>query len=330
MEQAPRIIFWETTKRCNLRCGYCRMLKAGSGSELTTQEALKLVRDIKDAFKSPVLVLSGGEPLLRDDIFEIISFASKIEVPAALATNGTLLGEKEAAALKECGIRRVSISIDSIDEVRHDSSRGERGAFRKTQDAAGILKRYKIPFQINCTITKTNKREMRSVADAAMSLGASAVHYFVLVPVGCGKELEEDVRLDADDIEDALGIIKTMSEELPIEIRPTCAPQYVRFDSHYGGCIAGTGAFFISSEGDIYPCGYLPVKAGSLDASSIKEIWEDSPVFKTLRQNDLKGGCAGCYIKERCRGCRARAYGATGNYLAGDAACVSAKEAAVI
>lgn len=329
MDLNPRIIFWETTRRCNLKCGYCRMLDSASGSELDTPEALKIVADIKDAFGSPVLVLSGGEPLLRKDIFGIISYATGLGLQVALATNGVLLGEKEVSILRERRIKRVSISLDSVDQKAHDLSRGVTGAFAKSITAAGILKKQKVPFQINYTVTSKNIHQISQAARLAVSLGAIAVHYFVVVPVGCGKKIEKDTALDAVQSDEALSLIRDLSRSMPIEIRPTCAPQYVRYaqKGSYGGCLAGTGTFFISSEGGIYPCGYLPVKAGSLRINSIGDIWKDSAVFRNLRLNNFKGSCAGCDIKDSCRGCRARAFAATGDYMAADTSCVQLKEA---
>lgn len=323
----PRIIFWETTKLCNLKCGYCRRLAGDSADELDTKEAFGALAGINKAFGSPLVVLSGGEPLLREDIFEIISQAVILGLPLAFASNGVLLGEKEARMLKSADVRRVSLSLDSADERKHDLSRGVHGAFRKTREAAGILQREGLAVQINHTVTKSCLDELEPVARLALSLGAVAVHYFVLVPVGCGRQMEKDSMLGAEESEQALGRISALTEELPLEIRATCAPQYVRFskDRSETGCIAGTAAFFISSEGDVYPCGYLPVKAGSLRQDSARDIWEGAAVFKELRENNLKGGCSVCELKDRCRGCRARAFSLCGDYMASDQTCVLEK-----
>ncbi|MBF0521958.1 MAG: radical SAM protein [Candidatus Omnitrophica bacterium] len=331
MDLKPRIIFWETTNRCNLKCGYCRMSPKKAKKDLTTAEAFKTIDAIKKNFGAPILVLSGGEPLLREDIFDIISHAVKAGLRVALATNGVLLGEKEAWALKANGITRVSLSLDASDEKSHDASRGVPGAFKKTQEAAGILKAQGIQFQINFTVTKLNVQELSSVEKLAKDLGAVAVHYFVLVPVGCGKEIQEDVMLSGREAEDVLRTIKAIAKDSHLEIKPTCAPQYVRVNPESSsGCLAGTATFFISSDGNIYPCGYLPVKAGSLRESPLGDIWKDSLVFKTLRKNNLKGECAGCSVKAKCRGCRARAYGVTGDYMAGDVTCILNREEALV
>ncbi len=213
----PRIIFWELTKRCNLSCAYCRVLKGSFGSELNTGEALELVGDIKKEFGNTLLILSGGEPLLRKDIFEILASAFSLGLKTALATNGTLLGEGEAIKLKELGVRRVSISLDSIEEEHHDASRGIKGSFKKALKSCAILRRHNIPFQINFTITKANKDQILYVTRSALLLGAEAVHYFLLVPVGCGMALKEDQMLDARGVDEVLFRIKNLSDKMPIE-----------------------------------------------------------------------------------------------------------------
>ncbi len=339
MTGSPRIIFWETTKRCNLRCAYCRVLKNGSQSELNTGEAMGLVSDIKGSFPDALLILSGGESFLREDLFDILSHTSTLGLKTSLATNGTLLGREEAEKLKKTGVKRVSISLDSSTEAYHDRSRGIPGSYKKALDGARALKDNGIPIQINFTVAKSNMREITDIAKLSHSLGAEALHYFIMVATGCGKKLEETEVLDAGCMDEALRAIKEVSRDIPMEIRSTCAPQYVRYTEKgaggpalrsrevagklhgAGGCLAGTGVFFVSSEGDIYPCGYLPVKAGSLRERSIYDIWKDSPVFTTLRQNKFKGGCASCAHKNTCRGCRARAYSRTGDYMGADDTC---------
>jgi radical SAM protein with 4Fe4S-binding SPASM domain len=340
--ETPRLIFWETTKRCNLKCGYCRVLKSSASSELTTDEALKLVSDIKSLFPDTLLVLSGGEPLLREDLFSILSRTYSVGLNTSIATNGTLLTKREASRFRRLGVKRISISIGSNDEASHDASRGVPGSFKKVLQAASVLKTEGVPFQINFTVTKSNEHEIGSIAQLSHSLGAAALHYFVVVATGCGRELDEIELLDSQDMDETLRTIRRLSEVYTMDIRPTCAPQYVRFISKdqsnellrrnprhlqgsfvgEGGCLAGSKVFFISSEGDVYPCGYLPIKAGSVRRESVDSIWRNSPVFAALRENDLKGNCSACSLKERCKGCRARAYSATGDYMTSDPTCL--------
>lgn len=269
------------------------------------------------------MIFSGGEPLLRKDLFEILFHASSIRLRTALATNGTLLTESKAQRLKEMRVERVSISLDSVNEKIHDTSRGLSGSFKKSLNACGILKKQNIAFQINFNLMKTNIREIPSVAKQALLLGAEAVHYFALVNTGCAKSMDKNNLMSAEDTYKAMLKIKSLTQRLPIEIKLTCAPQYVRFGKKdvSSGCLAANKVFFISSEGDVYPCGYLPVKAGSVRKTPVAEIWRDAPVFKELRQNSLKGRCFLCAYKDVCRGCRARAYSLTGNYMESDPLC---------
>lgn len=326
----PRIIFWELTKECNLNCDYCRVLGGGDRNELSTDEALRLVSEIKDTFGNVLLILSGGEALLRKDIEEILTHARSIGLIVSVATNGTLLDERTVRLLKDSDVKRVSISLDSTDEKAHDQARGFDGAMKRTLEGISLLNKNAIPFQINFTVTRSSKDELRDIAQFSKCLGAVAVHYFVLVPVGCGRELAESEMLNAQEAEDVLRTIRDIKEEMPIEVRPTCAPQYVRFDKEgkYGGCLAGSKVFFISSGGDVYPCGYLPVKSGSVRYNSLDEIWQNSEVFNKLRSNEIKDGCSVCDFKARCKGCRARAYGLTGDYLAEDETCARNRKAA--
>jgi radical SAM protein with 4Fe4S-binding SPASM domain len=324
MAKGPRIIFWESTKRCNLKCRYCRVLKDTPADELNTDEAMRLISDIKSSFPEALLVISGGEPLIREDIFDILAHASRIGLKTSLATNGTLLGPDEAEKLKGCGVRRVSISIDSIDKAAHDKSRGVEGSYKRALYAASILREKEIPLQVNFTITKSNKDKIVPIAELSSILGAAALHYFILVAVGCGRELREEDMIDSADMDKVLRTIERVSNDASMEVRPTCAPQYIRYtkDRQYVGCLAGGRVLFISSQGDLYPCGYLPVKAGSIKEEDIGDIWRDSEVFGILREGKLRDNCSACTLVNRCRGCRARAYSSTGDYMAGDPTCL--------
>ncbi len=323
MVENPRLIFWELTKSCNLKCAYCRVIGSLDEQELNTQEALSLLDDIKSEFKDVILILSGGEPFMRKDLNEILAHAQRIDLKVSLATNGTMLDRKKVKNLKEFDVKRVSLSLDSTFAEKHDLARGLVGSYKKTVTGAKFLKRMKVPFQINFTVSRSNMDQLNAVAELAQLLGAVAVHYFVVVPVGCGKNLDESEMLDPYETQHVLKTIRNLTKMLPIEIRPTCAPQYVRFTGgRSGGCLAGTRVMFISAEGDVYPCGYLPAKAGSVRKKSIGDIWRTSEVFADLRKNDLRGMCSDCSLKMKCRGCRARAFSKTGNYLDEDSSCI--------
>ncbi len=312
--------------------------------ELTTQEIKDLIDDIA-GFSDPVLILTGGEPLLRNDIFEIAVYASKRLSRVVLSTNGTLLTPEIAAKLKSAGISRVSISLDGANAETHDDFRQVEGAFEGSLRGIEVLKSAGLEFQINSTITRQNVGEVEEIYNLARELGAKALSIFMLVPTGRGKEIEE-TELPPDEYERVLNWIcdrQVEVEELGEELfmRPTCAPHYFRImrqrakeggkvpKMKYGrlesltkGCLGGTAFAFISRKGEVYPCGYLPAKAGSIRESSFKSIWEDSKVFKDLRDpKKLEGKCGICEYKTVCGGCRARAYSQHGDYLAEEPYC---------
>ena len=337
-----RLIFWETTRACNLECPHCRASAQAqrSPSDLTTDEAKKFIESAS-SFSKPILVFSGGEPLLREDIYELISFADGLGLKAALATNATLINEKIAGKLKDSGVKLISVSIYGGEAQSHDRFCGANGAFNKTLEGIEVIKRSNLPFQINTTITKTNLAELEEIGYFALREGAAAYHIFFLVPTGRGKSMEGD-EMSAMEYEEAFNRLYDFQANFPIRIKATCAPHYYRvlrqrsrldnrslafegdgFTAHTKGCLAGQGVCFVSHKGEVFGCGYLPVPAGSLRVQDFKTIWFESKLFNTLRDDSrLEGRCGVCEFKKICGGCRARAYAATGNYLEEEPDCV--------
>lgn len=325
----PRLVFWELTKRCNLKCAHCRAEADESvfAGELPVEKVKTIIDNIAD-FASPIIVLTGGEPLYRDDIYDIASYVTEKGLPAALATNGTMIDEPAARRIKEIGVRRVSISIDGMSAASHDKLRGIPGSFDEALAGAAHLRKAGVEFQFNATITKRNMNELEGILKLSVEKGAAALHLFMLVPVGCGAEIIETEALSRQEYEDVLNIFYDLSRRAPIEFKATCAPHYYRiirqrareegrkvtFETHgmaamTRGCLAGSGVCFISHTGDVQPCGYLPLKAGSLIETDFRDIWEGSELFASLRDmNLLKGKCGACEYKNVCAGCRARAY----------------------
>ncbi|KQC15899.1 MAG: hypothetical protein APR56_11540, partial [Methanosaeta sp. SDB] len=275
----------------------------------------------------PMIILSGGEPLLRTDVFILAEYARKQGVRVSLATNGTLLSPEMVEKIKGAGIMRVSISLDGPDPETHDATRGS-GSFDLSMRGIENL-RDKVDFQINMTITKENLDQVGATMDLAERLGAVAFHLFFLVPTGRGSE-EELVRPKEQD-----EILRWVAEECKkraIEVKVTCAPQYGRVIREIlteaertgmmgSSCLAGTSFVFVSRTGDVCPCGYLPVVAGNVRIESFPVIWENSPVFLDLRKRELLGRCGRCDYRKVCGGCRARAYAKTGDYLESDPLC---------
>lgn len=340
-----RLLFWETTVGCNLKCIHCRATAqpGRAADEMTTAEALGLIDQIV-SFSNPILVLSGGEPLYRPDIFEIASYATHKGLRVALATNGTLVTDDVAGRLKDAGIKRVSVSLDGATEATHDSFRAMPGSFQKALEGIESLKTQGIEFQINTTVSKHNVSELPSILGLAKGRGAAAFHIFLLVPVGCGLEIAGDKEITPEEYERVLNWFYEEAQKTSLELKATCAPHYFRIlhqragqegrslakeKGRHGmsamtkGCLAGSAVCFVSYKGDVQPCGYLPLRAGNVRETPLQEIWASSKVFETLRDPDiLEGKCGYCEFRRVCYGCRARAYSATGNYLTEEPFCV--------
>lgn len=338
----PRLIFWETTAACNLKCIHCRASAVDSPSpdDLTTNEAFVLLDTIA-GFAKPVVVLSGGEPLVRGDIFDIAGHGAALGLRMALATNGTMVTSDVAGRIKSAGIQRVSVSIDGASSSTHDRFRRQAGSFDAALEGIENLKAIGIPFQINTSVTKMNLAELPDILDMAVAIGAAALHIFLLVPTGCGKDIAADEMITPQQYEDVLNWFYDKSKDTPINLKATCAPHYYRimrqrakkedvkvnseghdFEAVTKGCLAGTGVCFISHKGEVYPCGYLPILAGNIRETPFPEIWQDSELFRILRDESLlEGKCGPCEFKSICGGCRARAYAETGNYLTEEPYC---------
>ena len=315
------IIAWELTAACNLSCQYCRAsasLESDQG-ELDTDEAIRFVESI--APLQPMLILSGGEPLLRPDLFTIIRRAVSLGIRVSLASNGTLITPELAREIADSGVSRVSISLDGADAAMHDLVRGQ-GSFERSMKGIENL-RGLVDFQINFTVSRKSQSELTRIFDLAERLGAAALHFFFLVPTGRGRE--EDV-ITPERQEELLLQINGEMDRRNLEVQVTCAPQYARLKKPgrgrgSGGCLAGRRFVFVSRKGEVYPCGYLPLRVGSVREKNFIEIWENSLQLQALREGRLKGRCGGCNFSRSCGGCRARAYALTGDYLQSDPSC---------
>lgn len=338
-----RLVFWELTKRCNLRCAHCRAEADDSlfSGELDTSAALRVVDDIA-AFANPILVLTGGEPLYRADLFAIARHAVSKGLRIALATNGTLIDGEMARTIRQAGFSRVSISIDGADASSHDGFRGIPGSFDRALEGARLLRAEGVEFQFNTTITRRNVDEIEGVMRLAEERGAKALHVFMLVPVGCGVEIAESDMLSREKYEEVLTWLYHRTKDAPFEFKATCAPHYYRIMRQEArkegrtvsfetdgmaavtrGCLAGSGVCFISHRGEVQPCGYLPLIAGNALERPLEEIWKNSELFAGLRKIDELGGkCGLCEYRAFCAGCRARAYYDTGDCMAEEPYCV--------
>jgi len=399
VQNKPRLIFWELTKGCNLRCIHCRAsaTELSSPDDLSTSAAKSIIDQIAEV-SSPILVLSGGEPLFRKDIFELARYGTDKGLRVALATNGTLVTKEVAQKIFDSGVKRVAISLDGTDAATHDKFRSIPGAFDAALAGFRNLKALGMSVQINTTVARHNAHQLPQMLELAKSIGADALHTFLLVPVGCGVDIAAEQMVPPDEYERMLNWFYDESLKGGIELKATCAPHYFRvvrqrraaehrsataaaqaalkvvppasaspsrgpiaigptdmtmpgstgieLHPHGGGkavghvvghpgthpsdmnamtkgCLAGTAVCFISNQGEVYPCGYLPALAGDLKKQPFADIWENSVVFNQLRDvNNLKGKCGCCEFRNVCMGCRARAFAATGNYLDEEPFCV--------
>jgi radical SAM protein with 4Fe4S-binding SPASM domain len=332
-----RLLFWESTIRCNLSCAHCRRLEADDAAEtdLSTAQAKELIEQTAQLGRTqqsmPILVFSGGEPLCRTDLFELIKLATSRQIKCSLATNGTLIDETIADKIKTAGVERVSVSLDGATGDVHNKLRRLDGAFEAAVNGIRHLRNAAIPFQINMTLTRQNAYQLDAMFALAREVGALAVHFFMLVPVGCGGEYAQADRLSPVEYEQLLTRIALQKSVCDVEIKVTCAPHYERIIRQQGlvsnpdsrGCLAGSRVLFVSHRGQVFPCGYLPVECGNILQTPLAEIWFTSTDLARMRDPEqLKGKCGICEYRFACGGCRGRAMAATDDYMQEEPMCV--------
>lgn len=345
-----RLVFIETTTSCNLQCAHCRRTIASSSDQLSLNELIKLAHEIAPLGK-PVIVLSGGEPLLRGDIFEIAENIASLNLTVCMATNATLIDEATAERIKRSGIKRCAVSLDGATAQMHDAVRGIAGAFEMAIAGMRNLISHGVEVQVNMTLVRSNSNHLRATYELARDIGAVAFHAFLLVPTGCGAQIASSELMTATECEEVLNELCELMAMGELQVRATCAPHFYRIAIQRGllksrseadhnghsklehgalshlyrftrGCLAGSGVCFISHNGCVMPCGYLPLPAGNIRTQPFGEIWHGSELLQKLRdENLLSGKCGICEFKLACYGCRARAYFATGNFMGEEPLC---------
>jgi len=328
----PRLIAWEVTRSCPLACKHCRAAARNRPyeGELTTDEGKRLLENIA-SFSRPTIILTGGEPMLRHDIYDLAAYAHDLGLGVVMAPCGMMVDDEAIARMKAAGIRCISISLDGATAETHDAFRGVPGAFASAVTAAEAAKRGGLDFQINTTITRHNRCQIAAIRDLALRLGATVFNPFLLVPTGRGKDLA-DQEIAPREYEQTLEWLADHQAGPDIAIRVTCAPHYTRIlrqrDPKAGaakGCLGGKAFAFISHVGKVQICGFLEIECGDLKQQDFdfKRIWETSDVFLKVRDVDSYGGkCGRCEYRRICGGCRARAFAMTGDYLAEEPFCV--------
>ena len=322
------IISWNVTNDCNMYCRHCyRDAGAKAKYELNTAEGKELIDEIaKAGFK--IMVFSGGEPLMRSDIYELVAYAKTKGLRPVFGTNGTLINLDTAKRLKNAGALAVGISLDSVDASKHDKFRATPGAWEGAVSGMRSCKQVGLPFQIHTTVVDWNYHEVEQLTDFAVEIGAVAHHIFFLVPTGRAVNIEQE-SLRAEQYENLLQRIMKKQQQVDIELKPTCAPQFMRIAKQIGldtrftkGCLAGTAYCIISPKGDVQPCAYLDIKVGNVREKAFSEIWQNNEVFQRLRTEKLQGGCGTCGYNKICGGCRARAYFYHGDFMAEEPWCL--------
>jgi radical SAM protein with 4Fe4S-binding SPASM domain len=330
-----KIIAFEVTRKCRFNCIHCRADAADDiSAQLSTDQCRQVLEAIAD-YARCTIILTGGEPLERPDIYEIASYGTSLGHRVVLATCGYLVNEDVAKRLKDSGVMAISFSLDGATSKTHDAFRQSEGAFDAIIAASKIVRDACIRFQINTTITKQNIGEIDAIANLAQQLGAYCFNPFILVPTGRGEHIASQL-LSADEYNKVLKHLLELKNKMPIELRVTCGPQFARIahgnqrdaGGQHGvppkGCLGARQFGFVSYKGDVQMCGFLPIAAGNLVANNYNfaDIWENACLFKDIRNlKAYKDSCGQCEYVGLCGGCRARAYGITGDYMAADPIC---------
>ena len=318
----PLVMSWNVTRECNMKCSHCYInaTEKKLANELTTAEGKSLMDQISQVSK-PLLILSGGEPLLRQDIYELIQYGASKGLKMGLGSNGSLIDDTAAGKLKAAGIATVSISLDSHIPAQHYEFRGVTGAWEKAVNACKVLRKNNVLVQVNTTLTQQNYSQIDDIMSLSEKIGVENFHLFFLVPTGLGAKLAD---ISPQKYEDMITNTFAKVSKHSLNVRPSCAPQFMRIAKGMGldmrqwvrGCLAGLYYCRVYPNGDVTPCPYLPIKLGNVREKSFKEIWFNSPIFKALRDsNSLKGKCGVCEHRGLCGGCRARAYGLSSDFI---------------
>jgi radical SAM protein with 4Fe4S-binding SPASM domain len=332
--RTPLIATWEVTQACALECDHCRAdaQPERDPAELSTAEGKALIDQIA-AFghPSPIFVISGGDPLERPDLYELIEYATDQDLPTAVTPAPTSnLDRAVLETFADLGVKRIALSLDGASAEAHDGFRGEEGSFDLVMDRAELAKDVGLGIQINTTVTATTVEDLPGIADLVEDVGAAMWEVFFLVPIGRGTELEQ---LTPKRSVDVMEFLYERQREAPFRTITVEAPHYRvvadRVEREAGGdgarvgsTRAGKGFVFVSHEGEVFPSGFLPESAGNVTETSLVDVYRDSELFERLRdESQLLGGCGTCEHRAVCGGSRSRAYAATGDPLASDPLC---------
>jgi len=344
MDTKVHAVSWNITRLCNLKCQHC-YLPAGfvdmnefpdgyyRDAELSQSQCFRVIDEIAEINPNILLILTGGEPLLRPDILEISDYAARTGFLVVMGTNGIMLNEQTVQKMQEHGISGAGISLDSVNPVNHDKFRGLEGAWEGLMRGIENLKRANLDFLVQTSVMRWNYDEIPQIVELASQLGAKVLNLYFLVKTGRGKTVMDITPAQYEKMLSTLFELQAKYANKML-ISAKCAPHYKRViyeqksDSPFlqtypsGTCPCGIYYCRITPEGDLTPCPYMPVSVGSLKEESFVKLWNRSKVFQELRNRTLlEGKCGACEFRDVCGGCRARAYAENGNYLAEDPSC---------
>jgi radical SAM protein len=339
-DETPFLLFWETTRACDLACQHCRAcaVPLRSPRELSTDEGKRLLDEAR-AMGVPLVVLTGGDPAKRPDLLDLVRHGSSIGLRMALTPSATPLITRELlVALREAGLARLAISLDGAVAETHDAFRGTSGSYARTLEILREAREVGLTTQVNTSVVRENVGELARVAELVAALDVELFSVFLVVPTGRARG---GSALGAEEIEEVLEWLAERSESFPFDVKTTAAPQLrrvllqhkVRRNEIVGirdgigraprGVNDGSGIVFVSHEGDVFPSGFLPIRCGNVRDEGLTRVYREHPLFASLRDGDRLGGkCGRCEFRFVCGGSRARAYATSGDPLAADPGCV--------
>ena len=331
------IIAINLTRRCNLACAHCYMdaetREGGGDGELSTDEITNLLDEIASRSNETMVVLTGGEPLLRRDLEQLVAHGHSLGLSMVVGTNGVLLDEQRVQSLQAAGVMGMGISLDSLDPHSHDDFRGCPGSWEKTLAAIDQCKKHDLPFQVHFSVTEHNAHEVQSMIDFASASGAHVLNIFFLICTGRGESMSDITPARYEQVLKQL--VEAQEQTRDLIIRARCAPHYKRVAYEHnpespltraqgyegGGCLAGIHYCRITPEGAVTACPYIPDEDGSIREQGFWEIWDNSPGFQQLRNPTLGGKCGKCEYRKLCGGCRARPLAMGGTIMDADPWC---------
>jgi AdoMet-dependent heme synthase len=337
-EAAPLLVIWEVTQACDLACAHCRAsaVPCRHPDELTTEEAFRFLAEVR-SFGEPLMIFTGGDPLKRPDIFDLLSESVRVGLRTTITPSATpLLNRDSIAGIQRTGVSRMAVSLDGADGISHDGFRGVHGSFHRTLSALGEARNLGFETQVNTTVTRRNVSQLEKIASLVAQNEAKLWSLFFLIATGRAL-LADDLR--AEEYESVFARLHSISQTAPFDVKTTEAQHYRRYTRRLRqtsgtgarrnairrqiGINDGKGLVFVSHTGDICPSGFLPLVAGNIRRDSVVEVYRNAPLFRALRdENRLKGKCGNCEYRTICGGSRARAYAITGDYLSEDPRCV--------